>query len=52
MAQNMLRLLLGVTAETGLELTETLSQALTKANNPEVDAGFRHSMSSKILIFN
>jgi outer membrane protein len=33
MAQNMLRLLLGATAETGLELTETLSQALTKANN-------------------
>ncbi len=33
MAQNMLRLLLGATAETGLELTETLSQVLTQANN-------------------
>jgi len=33
MAQNMLRLLLGSTAETGLELTETLGQALTQANN-------------------
>jgi outer membrane protein len=33
MAQNMLRLLLGATAETGLELTETLGQALTQANS-------------------
>lgn len=33
MAQNMLRLLLGTSAETGIELTESLSQVLTQANN-------------------
>lgn len=33
MAQNMLRLLLGASAVTGLELTETLSGVLTQANN-------------------
>lgn len=33
MAQNMLRLLLGASAGTGLELTETLSGVLTQANN-------------------
>lgn len=32
MARNMLRLLLGATAETELELTESLSQVLTQAN--------------------
>ena len=33
MARNMLRLLLGVPAETEIELTETLSQVLTRANS-------------------
>jgi outer membrane protein TolC len=33
MAQNMLRLLLGVTAETSMELKETLAQVLTRLNN-------------------
>lgn len=32
MAQNMLRLFIGATAETGLEIKETLSQVLTQAN--------------------
>lgn len=34
MAQNMLRLFIGATAETGLEITETLSQVLKLANTP------------------
>lgn len=36
MAQNMLRLFIGATAETGLEISETLSQVLTQANTPNM----------------
>lgn len=36
MAQNMLRLFIGTTADIGLEISETLSQVLTKANTPNI----------------